>query len=93
MGGLGSSWDALNPYHVFGMAPDAATRGTAAPSTPSGGLPPSDGGVLDKGAKPWHPDSGLFWFGAFLLATTAGLVGAHARVHAGPVHASGGIGK
>lgn len=83
---MGSPFDGLNPYHQFGVSP-VATR------TDGAGLPRSTTTSLDNGVKPWHPDSGAFWFGALIVATFAGITGASVRLHAGPARAGAKIGK
>ena len=76
----------LNPYHLLGQNP-AAVR------TDGAGLPRSTGSSIDKAATPWHPDSGVFWLGALIVATFAGITGASLRLHAGPAKVAGNIGK
>jgi hypothetical protein len=80
------AFDLLNPFHMYGMSPVAARSDGA-------GLPRSTAMSNDNVAKPYHPDSGVFWLGALLVATFAGITGASVRLHAGPARAGAKIGK
>ncbi len=81
-------WEQLNSHDMLGV-----TRAVpaAAKLLPMPGLGRSAGPAGD-GPKPWHPDNALFWFGALLLLTTAGIVGASTAVKAGPYKATAQLG-
>lgn len=68
----------LSPENVFGLTPQPAPN----PSAPSPLAASSSPGVTARNvARPWSPDSPLFWF-AVLAAATFGLIGfsTHARI-------------
>ena len=55
---------------------------TAAPASAGGGtaLPPTDYVFGDHAARPWSPDSPMFWLIAFTVLAAAGMAGAQAQV-------------
>lgn len=87
----GASYDALNllgakPAGMLGgHAPAVSTLGTG---LVSGSDSPAEG----QWAKPWHPDSPMFWFGT-LLAVTFGLIGVSTSVRVGPFKGALSAGK
>lgn len=72
------SWPLYPP--VTGAAPTAGLANSVHP-----------GGVTD-GARPYDPDSALFWFGLILTATL-GLVAASTSIRVGPLKASASAGS
>lgn len=90
-GAVVTSWDRLDPYHMFGAPIPSASAGGAGAAD---GMARAAGPALTErgAAKPWHPDSPLFWFGG-LLAVTLGLIGASASVRFGPFRAGAAAGK
>lgn len=80
-----TSWDALNPYNLLGVKPAELVSPSDRSPAP---LTSATGNALDRnGAKPWHPDNPLFWFGA-LAAVTFGFIGASTAVRLGPFKAA-----
>lgn len=83
-------YDVIDPYHMLGARPASMVG-----PQPEGaaGLTAGTSSLMDRhGDKPWHPDSGLFWFG-MLLATTMGLIGASTAVRVGPFKGALSAGK
>ena len=88
----GLHYDALN---LLGAKPSAAIPSLHAPgaSTLGTGVVAGTPSPLDRnGAKPWHPDNPLFWFGV-LGAVTFGLIGASTAVRVGPFKGAIAAGK
>lgn len=89
MGAPDSLWASMTPYRMTGLkpvAPDHAHTSTAP------GIARSAGPGLADDARPWHPDSPMFWFGV-LLAATFGFAAASTSLRLGPFRASAGVGK
>lgn len=79
--------DALDPYHQLGLTrslPDHALSS----NTPN----LSQATVRGGHAKPWTPDSPMFWFAGLLLAT-AGLIGVSTSARIGPLKTSASLGS
>lgn len=76
-------WDTMTAFHQTGLSPVVSSANGQAPasSLPSAGAAPAT-----TSAPPWHPDSGLFWFGA-ALAVTLGLIAASTSIRVGPFKA------
>lgn len=91
----GIIWDgaSYDPQNLLGAKP-AEALSSHAPGFPTlgTGLIPGSGSSLDRGDRPWHPDSPLFWFG-MLAAVTFGLIGASTAVRVGPFKAGVSAGK
>ncbi len=83
------SWDLLNPYDTFGVR---RTVSDAARLLPMPGLARAAGPGVDDGLRPWQPGNALFVFGAVLLLSVAGVIGASTRIKAGPYQASAELG-
>ncbi len=59
---------------MLGMTPAPVSLGAAS------ALPHTEFAAGDGGAKPWSPDSPLFWLAGFTLVAVFGAAGASARV-------------
>lgn len=79
----------LNPATLLNLSPVTPTGSSAA----GAGLPVTTTTSADHGAKPWHPDSPLFWLAVVAGASLAGIVGASVNLHAGPAKARASVGK
>lgn len=79
--------DALDPYHQLGLTRSLPVSAVSSNSPNLGGST-----VHGGGAKPWNPDSPLFWFAGLLLAT-AGLIGVSTSVRVGPLKTGASLGK
>lgn len=91
----GVPWDgaSYDPLNILGAKPaEALPQFKPAVSSLGTGLVTATGSMLDKGDRPWHPDSPLFWFG-ILGAVTFGLIAASTTIRVGPFKASLGAGK
>lgn len=82
-------WAHTGPAALLGTRPPETVPGTGGGL---GSLTAATASLNDAGAKPWHPDSPLFWFGG-LLAVTLGLIGASTSIRVGPFRAGVNAGK
>jgi len=88
-------WDSLDPFNQCRIS--ALSRAPSDTVVP--GAPTSTPSKRKRGAKWFHPDNPLFWFGAIggvtvvAMAASTGTVGARAGAHVGPVAAEAEIGR
>lgn len=87
MGAAASVWENFNAYRFTGL------NAAAAPDSSRAAMPAIAGSAGPREAlRPWHPESGLFWFG-LILAATVGLIGVSTSFKVGPVRASASAGS
>ena len=82
-------WGQMTPEYQLGIVP---SRPESANTNPTPGIARSAGPGLAEAARPFHPDSPLFWFGA-IAAVTLGLVGVSTSARVGPFRASASAGN
>ncbi len=84
-------YDTVDPYNLLGVKPAGMLN--AHQVAPNSSLASASASLIEaNGARIWHPDNPLFWFGG-LLAVTLGLIGAATSVRVGPFKASLGAGN
>lgn len=84
---FGDMFDPWNSLGLSGSGPRGASGSSSIPGVERAAGP----GKFDSMAKPWSPDSPMFWVGV-LLAAAVGLIGFATELRVGPARASAKLG-